>query len=358
MKNTLPVYMMKSFLKSSLLIGGGLCGLLLIFDLLANMNDVIAPNDSVMKPLFYYMALRLSDIIVLVLPLAALMAALVTIIQKVSSHEIVIMRAAGIPSYHITAMLMGGAVVLCILQFLMMNYVQSYTAKQLQDWQNRDYRLSALSGDDDKEINWVASGDHLVYIGSSSVDGQLLNDLKIVERDDSGQLVSYLEAVQAVYRDGQWTLFDVYQPAMGDAQDTQIQELSLDLGIEPSLFSRLADRPVEWSVGDLVNVLHKDELQDKPAYVYSLWLQRKFAAPIGVLVMVLLAMPLAIQIARQSSFTMHISYTIVAGFAFFILERLFETMGEAGTIPSVVAAWTPAMLFAMLSSWLLLMREG
>lgn len=354
----LSQYIIWSFLKSALFIVLVLTGLLLLFDILANADDIVDQNSEILKPLFYYMGLRLPDILVLVLPLSALLASLLTIVQKVSSHEIVIMRASGIPSYRITTMLLGGGLILCVLQFGLMNGVQTHTARALEDWSNKDYRMKLLPSDEEQAIDWVVAGTNLLQVGSSSLDGRLLNDIKIINRDEAGKLRTYMEAVQAVFRDGQWTLFDVYQPALAGSQEASISELPFDLGIYPGFFSKLADRSVEWTLWDLWQNLKTRDVQDRPDYVYELWLHRKFAAPLSGLVMVLLAMPVAIRLARRTALGQSVFLTILAGFSFFILERLLETIGENGELPVLIAAWSPLILFSLLSTWLLLLKEG
>lgn len=358
MIDKLSFYMIRSFLKSAIFLIFGLTALLMLFDLLANAEEITAHNQQILKPFIYYMGLRLPDIIVLVLPLAALMASLQTIVQKVSSHEIVIMRAAGVPSYRIAFMLVIGGIVLMGVQFSVMNFLQVKTAKELQRWENNKYRMQALHSDDEQYVDWIVVGNDLLDIGSSSVDGKLLNDIQVVRRDGQGRLESYMQAVQAVWRDGEWQLFDVYQPAISSTEDASYAELPYDLGITPALFSKLADRAVEWTIWDLYKNMKSGEVQDNPDYVYELWLHRKIAAPLGVLVMVLLAMPVAIQIARNKALAQNVFLTILAGFGFFILERLCETVGAVGELPPVAAAWSPAVLYVTMSGWLLLMREG
>ena len=354
----LSFYMIRSFFKSAVFLVVGLTSLLMLFDLLANAEQITEHNHKILEPFMHYMGLRLPDIVVLVLPLAALMASLQTIVQKVSSHEIVIMRAAGVPSYRIAYMLVAGGLILMVMQFLMMNFVQVKTAKELQRWEKNDFRMQALYQPDEQVVDWIVVGNDLIDIGSSSVDGKLLNDIQVIKRDGQGQMQSYLQAVQAVWRDGEWTLFDVYIPAIGRLDAANHSELSYDLGITPALFSKLADRSVEWTLWDLYKNVKSQQVQDQPDYVYSLWLHRKVAGPMGVLVMVLLAMPVAIQIARNKALAQHVFLTIMAGFGFFILERLCETVGTVGELPPMVAAWSPAALYVVMSGWLLLMREG
>ncbi len=85
----------------------------------------------------------------------------------------------------------------------------------------------------------------------------------------------------------------------------------------------------------------------------SVQLQRKLAYPAITLVMAMLAIPFALLTGKRGG---------VAGFALAILmavvylgvSSLFEAMGNVNTLPPVLAAWSPDLLFALAGAWFLL----
>ncbi len=85
----------------------------------------------------------------------------------------------------------------------------------------------------------------------------------------------------------------------------------------------------------------------------SVQLQRKLAYPAITLVMALLAIPFALVTGKRGG---------VAGFALAILmavvylgiSSLFEAMGNVNTLPPVLAAWSPDLLFSLAGAWFLL----
>jgi lipopolysaccharide export system permease protein len=45
-------------------------------------------------------------------------------------------------------------------------------------------------------------------------------------------------------------------------------------------------------------------------------------------------------------------------FLFFVADGLAQVMAEAGTLPAVLAAWSPTALFALVAGSILLRSEG
>jgi lipopolysaccharide export LptBFGC system permease protein LptF len=74
-------------------------------------------------------------------------------------------------------------------------------------------------------------------------------------------------------------------------------------------------------------------------------LQRKYAAPFGVIVMALIGMPLAISFGRKST-VVALCSAVAVSLAFWLVSGGFQQLGEHALLPPAPAVWTPIVIFA------------
>jgi len=122
---------------------------------------------------------------------------------------------------------------------------------------------------------------------------------------------------------------------------------------QPQYFKKEDRQSQEMNFGELsgyINDLRQSGFDTKKL---SVQLDLKLAYPAITLVMAMLALPFAFTSGKRSG---------VAGFAVAILialiysgaSKLFEAMGNVNTLPPLLAAWSPDLLFALAGSYLLL----
>ena len=110
MKNVLSLYVLKRFMTQLALMLAALTGILLLFDLLANAEDITAENEQVFFPLIFYMMLRLPALISLIIPMSVLMASIMTFAKLASEREMIAMENAGVTLYRVLGVIMCGVI--------------------------------------------------------------------------------------------------------------------------------------------------------------------------------------------------------------------------------------------------------
>jgi lipopolysaccharide export system permease protein len=90
-------------------------------------------------------------------------------------------------------------------------------------------------------------------------------------------------------------------------------------------------------------------LGNRPQYFYETWLHKKIAGPVGSILMILLAVPLAQRFHREGTLAPMFVIGVAIGFLYFVLDGWSFTTGEAGLLPPVVAAWVPNMIMAVVT---------
>lgn len=82
-------------------------------------------------------------------------------------------------------------------------------------------------------------------------------------------------------------------------------------------------------------------------------LNRKLAYPLITLVMAILAVPFSLSMGKRGGLA-GIATAIGMAIAYWVVAGVFEAMGNVNTLPAILAAWSPDLLFGMAGMYLLL----
>jgi lipopolysaccharide export LptBFGC system permease protein LptF len=85
----------------------------------------------------------------------------------------------------------------------------------------------------------------------------------------------------------------------------------------------------------------------------SVQLQRKIAEPVITLVMAILAVPFAVSMGKRGGLA-GIATAIGFAIVYYVVALIFSSMGNVSTLPPLLAAWSPDLLFGIAGAYLLL----
>jgi LPS export ABC transporter permease LptF/LPS export ABC transporter permease LptG len=85
----------------------------------------------------------------------------------------------------------------------------------------------------------------------------------------------------------------------------------------------------------------------------SVQLNKKIAYPLITLVMAILAIPFALSMGKKGSLT-GIATAMGVAITYWIVALIFESFGNVNTLPAILAAWAPDLLFGITGTYLLL----
>ena len=340
-------YILKQFLRSAAMMVVGLSAIFMVFDVLANAGEITQNSASALQTIWQYMGLRLPGIFVLVMPIGALLATMITMHKMVKSREMIVIGGAGFAIYHIAYILALGACGLGILQFSISELAASQSNVRLRLWAEQEYQGPPPEAPEAHKTLWAQDGPYILHYQRESMDGTALYDLVLIERDDQGSIKQVLRSRRAVYKDDGWVLY-----GLGGKE----KEKKIALSLKPEDFSIPAQHYEEIRFVDLWPLVFRAQVQEAPG-PYGLWLQRKVAQPLSVVLMALLAVPIGLFMARSyNSFLLSFAFVMI-GFLFFISERLLLSMGESFILPSFLAVWSPHLIFGMMGLWFMIYKQ-
>lgn len=128
--------------------------------------------------------------------------------------------------------------------------------------------------------------------------------------------------------------------------------LMLDAMEPREVFKPATDKPSHLSAEVLSDYIKSAKRRGSNVAAVEVALQKKYAGPFGVIVMVLIGMPLALSFGRKSAM-IALCMAIALGLVFWAAVGGFQQMGEYGLLPPIVAAWSPILIFAASGFYLL-----
>jgi lipopolysaccharide export system permease protein len=357
---TLTAYVSRMFLVHVALMLFSFVALLQLIDLLNNTDRLFERHGNSVMVLLRYIGYRLPELTAFIVPFAVLLAALMVLSRLAQSAEVLALKAAGVSYYRILLAFLPSGLLVAAIHFTIADQLAPVATRAMTEW---DAGADELSGNNLAASTngvWIRDGLTLVRVGSVARRGTLLFGVTLFERDANHDFRARVTAQRASYDENGWHLFDVerFVPTPGGTGIQRYAQWPWDTSLLPAHFSDLAATPASLTLAQLHAFTAKPDVGGHPTYFYQTWMNRRLALPTISLIMVLLAAPVAQSLQRQRGIALGLILGIGMGFLYFVVDGLLQALGESGMLPPVLAAWSPAILFAIVGAASLVRVEG
>ncbi len=346
---------------------GGFLIFWISFDLLTELSGFQEDNVGARQIVWYYV-LKAPELLVVVMPIALLLAMLYALTNHARYHELTAMRAAGLSLARLSLPYLGVGFVfslalLALNEFWVPKADEAARALVARDRvtpegpEKRDWfhNLHFRNARDGRIWNIGAFNTRTYEMRNAQVEWTL--------PDRSNRLM----ARAAIRTNDCWVFQDVqeiisYPGKEGEFPVTQTNSLTVcEFSETPEQIKseikigRLANfrtaKDVQLSMAEILNYirLHPDLHPRDQSLLYTK-LQERLAAPWTCVVVVLIALPFGAATGRRNTFA-GVASSVFICFGFFILLRLGLALGTGGYIPSWLGAWLPNGLFAATGIW-------
>lgn len=354
---TIAWYTARLLLTRSLAFLGGLVVILMTLDLLGESSKILGVAGNGEGQLWHYVALRVPQIASLFLPFAVLLGTLVTLTTLNANSEIVIFKSAGISAHQILAPLGVAAFGIALVSFAFNERVVVRANAALTAWQAVDYGRVPPASTSVTDA-WVRGGDDLFHAATVSGSGAatLLRDVMIYDR--TGNLLTrVVQARTARPVGGGWRLRDVGAFDVAKGTETRASTLDFASDVIPSQFTTQAVNPDFVPFWDLVRAIGEQRAAGKSVGSLIAAANHKVAGPLSAVLMPLLGAVAAFGLARSGRLFVRAVIGMFLGFAFFVADNFMVAMGNFGTVPPLLAAWSAFGLFFLIGEAVLFRSE-
>ncbi len=287
-----------------------------------------------------------------ILPISALIGAVIGLGSLATSSELIVMRSVGVSLWRIVGWVMRSALLLIILSFALSEWVIPYTNEKAQSV--KSHRSVAALGE--VKGYWSREGQRFIYIDYANSQGNL-RDIQVVDFDQNYYLQSLINAQQGQFiKNGQWALKKAEQMdilAAGNAIKTDHEKQSLALALQPKYVHMVTLDPEDLSPSQLISFMrYMDEYSQVPK-TYQLAFWQKVASPFSLIALVLVACSFIFGPLRQQSMGFRLVIALFIGLSFYYLQ---DFLGYASLVYSPSPAWfvlVPILLMFGAGSYLL-----
>ena len=358
-------YVMREYMTNFAMVVLSFSALFLIFTSFELVGDIIR-NRTPLVTVGDYLINLIPFILYNVTPLCALVAVLVTFGALSRSSELTAMKATGISLYRIitpvlfTTLLIAG----CLFAF---DELYLPTANRRQEALRsiiKDKPAQTFLRPDRKWISGQAgpsgSPTRIFYYQFFDATRNVFANLTVFEFDaNTFALKRRIFASSAHWNEriGQWVFENGWQRTFEGDTIASYQPFTVTAFSEihelPSYFVK-EDRPAqEMNYNELSRYISDLNQSGFDTKRLSVQLNRKLSYPLITLVMAVLAIPFALSMGKRGSLA-GIATAIGLAIAYWVVDALFQAMGNVNTLPAVLAAWTPDLLFGIAGTYLLL----
>lgn len=296
-----------------------------------------------------YLVMRVPEATGQILPAAVLLAVMITLGLLARHNETVAMRTSGINVFVLLRPLLLIAGVLSVILLIHNLYLIPWSQQQVAYlWDTRVEKKPPHSLIN-MERFWY-KGDRAIFnILTFRKDTQTLEGVKIYVFDPQFHLRQLIAASRAEWEGGHWRFYrglsQTFAPS-GKILGESFQERVITLTEGPGDFAILEKKVTEMDVAELYRYIQRLERDGYDSTLYRIDLQKRLALSLTPLIVTLIGGSLAL--FREKS---HIPTVIATGigivFVYWLSFGFCLSLGQAGRLPVLWAAWLPHMLFGL-----------
>ncbi len=357
---TLSRYIARHFFFSVLL---GLAGLLLI-TMLVDVVELIrrsSGKEAATFPVILQMVLlKIPSVAEKMLPYAVLIGSMMALNKLTRSHELVVARAAGVSAWQFLA---PASAVVMALGVCAVTVFNPFAAALLLRYEQMDGKyfsgkpsLLAVSSSGLWLRQIEDDGEHIIYAMRISQSDMSFSNLIVFAFDTRNKFIERLDASKAVLEPGNLHLYDVIRSVPGDPPQNIVDyTLPTTLTLEHIQDSFASPETMSfWYLPSFIKTLEEAGFS---ALKHRLYWQSLLASPFLLAGSVLVAAVFSLRQPRRGKVGLLIVTGVVVGFLLHFFTDIIFALGSAGTLPIWLAAWTPALVMAMIGAALLLHLE-
>lgn len=345
MLNILDRYLLKTVLASTLLVGFAVTAIAAVIVVVQELERLSDGGYGIGLALLLVL-LEMPQWVYDLFPVMALLGTLMGLGTLAAGSELVVMRAAGISLGRLSLSVAFAGVLFAAICFVLGEWVAPAGLARADDLRVQPEERGELAMT--AAGAWLRDGQEFINI-QEIVDNETLRGLRLFDVDSNGQLRRVITAETAQYREEGWRLINVKRSDMNGKRVTSehLPSMSWNTGLAPDLLRVSRVQPDRLSVAalfDYVDFLQDNDL-DSQAYELAFW--RKIAAPVTVVVMVLLSLPFSIGPLRSTGAGQRLFVGVLVGVAYFLVNMIAASTGQVYRYNPLLAAWLPTAVLAL-----------
>lgn len=356
--NIINRYIARACFTYLFLILGVVLSLFITIEYLSRTGRFINQGMSLMDG-FGFVLLQTPFVFGLILPVGCILAPIVAFGLMKRNNELVALQSGGVSLYALVKPVAACGVVLGLLSFFTAETLIPVTISKANEIK-RVLRNKNVKTTRDNKI-WLKEDQRILYIDYYNAAKQTLSGLTLFDMGDGFQLVRRLDARSARFVDGSWVLKEVLQlslnPETRGYDSLVFSTKAEDIGIRPDDLKRVIKDSEEMSIRDIYRYVSRVESEGYDPSYYKVDMYGKTAVPFTCLFMTLMGAGIVLARRKKDAIATNIAMGTGIAFIFWFFNSFCMSLGYAGLLPAVFAAWLGNLLFACVCGIVLINAE-
>jgi lipopolysaccharide export system permease protein len=297
-----------------------------------------------------------------IIPMAVMMAVLLTFLRMSGDNEIVALKTGGISLYRLVPSVLLFSLCGCLLTYFMAATGMPQGRHAIKKLTYEVFSSNLDIGLKERTFN-DSFKDVMLYVNEIDVKNKTLIDVFIEDKRDADVVSTVIAPTGRLFSEPDRMVFHlqlhegmINQVRIGSRSAHSISfdtyDLRLDLKKAASIAS-VHKGIKEMDPSELRNYLKSAPAKDPNYYKALIEFHKKFSIPVACIAMGILAVPLGIQTRSSKR-----SSGLVLGLTFFLFYYLILSFGlvfgETGLYPPVIGMWMPNIIIGALGIYLLI----
>lgn len=352
LSRTLSLYLSRQLLFWIAVVFGGLCAIVLLFDLVEQFRRVAGEDDVGYAIAIRLALLQLPHLVQKTLPFTVLFGAMMAFWRLSRSSELAVVRAAGVSAWQF---LMPGLLIAVLIGTVSVTAFNPLAATMLARFEHLDatylgHMTSRLAVS--PTGLWLrqgsANGQTVINAQRSAADGTELLTVSFFVFENPDRFVRRIDGSRARLADGFWDIEDalIHSPGRERLYEPR-HRIPTELTADKIQDSFAAPETMSfWAIPGFLETL---EAAGFSGHRHRLYWHTLLATPVLLAAMILFAAVFTLKTGSRTGATRTISLGVLCSFALYFASDIVHALGLSASIPSALAAWSPPAIAAMLA---------
>ena len=331
--------------------------LVFVVELFDRVDEIIANHAGLVTAAEYFL-LQVPVVAFQLIPVLVMLATILALSTLSRDSEVVAMRAAGVSVYRLVWPILQAGMGIALLLFLFGGLViprlhhQADLIKQTAIRRQEANEALATSN------IWLRGEAGRIYYARRFIPGQAtLEGVTWFDFDATFRLVSRTDVARMVGEGERWRIEGIVERHFGAGGEVEVHQLATDNRVLPeglNAFRRVKKRPEDMNVVELRRYIRRTASEGGEVVNLRADLHAKLARPFAAAILTLLAVPFSIHRPRSGGAGSSVALGLALALAYWFLLQVSISLGHAGKLPPLAAAWIANLFFAALGTYRLL----
>jgi lipopolysaccharide export system permease protein len=351
-------YLLREFLTYLAL---GLLGFIAIFVVvdIIEKADVFLDHNAPFLMIARFYLYRAPEVVVLVQPVALLLATFLALGQLNKFGELTAMRTSGLSLRRILVPVLAVAAVAAVGALVIGEYLVP-PANRERD-RIYDLQIQDLHREDPHEradVTYLGTGGRIFYIRLYDTVTKRMQNVSLQEFHD-GELLRRIDAAVAQWEGGRWVFQNGFLRTFDGAREKAEPFTRLAVGgiaERPEDFAKKTPEPDEMSYRELRAYVTRLRASGARVENFLVDLHLKLAFPLVTFIVVLIGASLATRLRMQGA-ALGFGLSILIAFLYYAFMRTGQALGHNGALPPYLAAWLGDIVFGVVGLGMLTLAQ-